>query len=108
MGPGYVVAALLEVAGLSGLVVAAFVMHTERKARVAELRTVLRSGPSSVAAIGAALQGRWWLIAPRVVDVPVVTHRREAGERGESAARSALSRAIARPACAVAVSVSAG
>ena len=108
MGPGYVVAALLEGAGLSGLVLAAVMIRTERKTRVAELRNVLRSGQSAVAAAGPALQNRWRVSAPRVVNVPVVTANRGAGRLHESAARSALGRAFARtnPPAARALSVS--
>ena len=88
------VAALLEGAGLCGLVVAAFVMRRERLARVAELRTVLRSGQSPVAVVSPAVRSRWRLGAPRIVSVPVIVPPRGAtGPRG-SAARSALGRAF--------------
>ena len=50
MGPGYVVAAVLETSGLIGLVVGGFVLRAERQARVADLRDFLRSGQSSLSA----------------------------------------------------------
>lgn len=112
MGPGYVVAALLEGAGLSGLVVAAFVMRTERMARVAELRTVLRTGQSSTAVVKPAVPRRWRMGAPRIVSVPVVMQPRGATRPRESAARSALGRAFVQaaplPARGMAASISAG
>jgi hypothetical protein len=96
MGPGYVVAVLLEVAGLSGIVVAAFAMRTERKARVAELRSFLLSGQTSVAVPTPVAQNRWFSPTPRVVNVPVATQQRRDGRPQETAARSALGRAFAR------------
>ncbi|MDP4003457.1 hypothetical protein [Methylobacterium sp. NEAU K] len=96
MGPGYVVAAFLEAAGLIGLVVAAVVMRTEHRAKAAELRSFLRSGQMPLPASGSASASRWGQAAPRIIDIPVVPHRRDGAQGHDSAARSALGRAIAR------------
>lgn len=96
MGPGYVVAALLEVAGLSGIVLASFVMRTERRARVAELRSFLLSGQISVTSPAPVVQNRWFSPASRVVNIPVAPKGRDDGRPRDSAARSALTRAFAR------------
>lgn len=95
MGPGYVAAVLLEVAGLSGIVVAAFVIRTERRARVAELRSFLLSGQIPVTGPIPVSQRLWFSPGPRVVNVPVAQGRDHRRPR-ESAARSALGRAFAR------------
>ena len=108
MGPGYVVAAVFETAGLIGLTVAASVMRAERQARVAELRSFLRSGQAALSASGSIVPTRWGWAAPRVIDVPVVTHRRDAGQPLDSAARSALTRAIRKPAPDTIAAITAG
>ncbi|MCJ2124114.1 hypothetical protein [Methylobacterium sp. J-077] len=94
MGPGYVVAAVFETSGLIGLVVAGFAIRAERQARASGLRDFLRSGQISLSASGLISPSRWRGATPRVVDVPVVAHRRGASHRRDSAARSALGRAI--------------
>ena len=96
MASGYVVAALLETAGLIGLVIAAFKIRAERQAKAAELRSFLRSGqmPSSVPAASGV---HWGAAAGRHdIAVPFAPDRSRAAGTRPSNARSALSRAVVR------------
>lgn len=98
MASGYVVAALLETAGLIGLVIAAIRMRAERQARAAELRGFLRSGQSSSSHLGVAEPRRTALSGSGLSAIPVVPSRGQARPQRDSAARSALGRAIIRTA----------
>jgi hypothetical protein len=98
MASGYVVAAFLELAGLVGLVVAAVRMRTERQEKAAELRGFLRSGQSASSSLGTAEPRRAALFGSRLSAIPVVPSRGFAGPQRDSAARSALGRAIIRTA----------
>lgn len=94
MASGYVVAAILEAAGLIGLVIALVNIQTERRARAAELRGFLRSGQTSGPASDAT-GPRWPMrFGARVVVLPVAPGGMT--PRHESAARAALGRAILR------------
>jgi hypothetical protein len=98
MASGYVVAAFLEAAGLIGLVCAAFTMRAERRAKAAELRGFLRSGQISSASLGVAEPRRAVLFGSRLSAISVVPGRDRAKPQPDSAARSALGRAILRTA----------
>ena len=96
MASGYVVAAFLETAGLIGLVIAAIRMRAERRAKAEELRGFLRSGQRSSSNIGV-VEPRWTaMFGPRLSAIPVVPSRGQARPQRDSAARSALGRAIIR------------
>jgi hypothetical protein len=94
MASGYVVAAFLETAGLIGLVIAAVRMRAERQAKAADLRGFLRSGQSSSSNLGVAEPRRTALFGSRLSAIPVVPSRGHTRPQRDSAARSALGRAI--------------
>jgi hypothetical protein len=95
MASGYVVAAFLEAAGLIGLVIAVFKIRAERQAKVAELRSYLRSGQIAPSAANAFGSQRPTGSGRRVVAVPFAPDRTRTLDAQVSAARTALSRAIA-------------
>ena len=111
MASGYVVAALLETAGLIGLVIAVLKIRSERQLKAADLRSFLRSGDiASSAAVGGSHRVSR---SGRCSDaVPFVPGRCRVGDSRPSTARSALGRAIARgegsARATVAASISAG
>lgn len=92
MASGFVIAAILETAGLIGLVLACIRIRAERRAKAAELRNFLRSGQSVSAPveIGSAHHRR----TARLVTVPYAMGRDRAGPSRDSVARSALRRAL--------------
>ena len=96
MALGYVIAALLEAAGLIGLVVALIKIAAERRAKAAELRSFLRSGQSASTPLDLGSGHRRNARGARVVSVPYATGRDRTGPPRDSAARSALRRAVAR------------
>ena len=94
MASGYVIAALLETAGLIGLVIAAVKIRAERQAKAGELRSFLRSGqlPPSIPVL---VRSRWTsATGGRTLTLQATSGRTPAA--GESTARSALGRAIVR------------
>lgn len=95
MASGYVIAALLEAAGLIGLVVALITIRVERQAKAAELRRFLRSG-QTVAAPRALGGYRRTASESRVVTIPYAAGRGRSGSPHDASARSALRRAVAR------------
>ncbi|MCJ2088191.1 hypothetical protein MKK88_19710 [Methylobacterium sp. E-005] len=96
MASGYVIAALLEAAGVISLVFALIKIRAERRAKAAELRSFLRSGQSGAATLNVGGAQRRAVSGSRVVTVPYAAGRGRAGPLHDSAARSALRRAIAR------------
>lgn len=96
MASGYVVAAFLEAAGLIGLVIAVFRMRAEKLAKAAELRGFLRSGQTSLSTLEPAGLRRPTASSARLMAVPFERCSRSAGSTPDSAARSALRRAIVR------------
>ncbi|SDM42629.1 hypothetical protein SAMN05216360_10258 [Methylobacterium phyllostachyos] len=95
MASGYVVSAVLEAAGLIGLVIALIKIRAERRAKAAELRSFLRSGQGALASFDGALMRRHADVTARVVVVPFAPERGTARPARDSAARSALKRAVA-------------
>ena len=88
MAPGYVIALVLESAGLVGLLVGLLRMRTERRERAAELRGLLLTGNATAAGAGGLRAGT---PAPRrvlVIPTPANT------QHDASAARVALHRAL--------------
>ncbi|MEE7504273.1 hypothetical protein ACLBXO_19635 [Methylobacterium sp. C33D] len=110
MAAGYVVAAFLEAAGLVGLAIALLRMRTERRARVAELRSFLRSG--QIPTFDLAGTRRPADAAARAIAVPYTATRGDASAAKPSAARAALGRAFmpggAAPRAGLADAISAG
>lgn len=96
MALGYVIAALLEVAGLIGLVCALVRIRAEHRVRAAELRGFLRSGQSVSGPLDTGGSRRRTAGDARVVTIPYAQGRDRAGPPRDSAARSALRRAVAR------------
>ncbi|MCJ2062068.1 hypothetical protein MKK63_05050 [Methylobacterium sp. J-088] len=96
MASGYVVAAILETAGLVGLVLALVRIQAERRAKVAELRSFLRSGQTGSAAGDHGGSHHRAAFGTRVVAVPYAAAPGLTGPTRDTAARSALRRAIAR------------
>ncbi|MGU3668722.1 hypothetical protein ACLBX9_31470 [Methylobacterium sp. A49B] len=94
MASGYVVAAFLEAAGLIGLVIAAIKIRAERQAKVAELRSYLRSGQIAPSAANPLGSPRIAGSGGRVVAVPFAPDQTRTLDAQVSAARSALRRAI--------------
>jgi len=95
MASGYVVSAVLELAGLIGLMIALIKMRAERRAKVAELRGFLRSGQGALAGLDGTLTRRYADSTARVVVVPYARERSTPRPAQDSAARSALKRAVA-------------
>lgn len=97
MASGYVIAALLEAAGLIGLALALIRIRAEREEKAAELRSFLRSGQSTLAPPDSGSARRRFTVGTRVIAIPYATNSGpSSGPTGHSAARSALQRAIAR------------
>jgi hypothetical protein len=94
MASGYVVAALLEAAGLIGLVIATLTMRAERRAKAAELRGFLRSGQASTTGVTVPEARRHATPGTRFVLLAVPPRSGTAMPHQASAARSALGRAI--------------
>lgn len=107
MASGYVVAALLETAGLIGLMIAALKIRSERQMKAAELRCFLHSG--QIASPGAAIGGPQRLSGSgrRNAAIPFAPSRDRVADPRPSTARSALSRAIARGEASVRANVAA-
>lgn len=93
MASGYVVAAILEMAGLTGLVIAAFRLRGERLAKSTDLRSFLLSG--HIPASELPSPPRWARPDARVIAVPVLLEL-SSGAAPDSPARSALRRAVLR------------
>ena len=96
MASGYVVAALLEMAGLIGLVIAAFKIRAERQAKAAELRSFLRSGQMSSSGQASSGAHRGAASGRHDIAIPFAPDRSRAAGIRPSNARAALSRAVAR------------
>ncbi|MEL6063829.1 MULTISPECIES: hypothetical protein [unclassified Methylobacterium] len=96
MASGYVIAALLEAAGLIGLALALVKLRAEREAKAAELRSFLRSGQSISTASDTTGSHRRTVFGSRVTTIPYAEETGRAEPACESAARAALRRAIAR------------
>jgi hypothetical protein len=96
MASGYVIAAVLELAGLFGLVLALFRIQAERRTKAAELRSFLRSGQGGSSALDIGALRRRTDYGARVVTVPATAARSGAVANRDSAARSALRRAVLR------------
>lgn len=94
MAPGYVIALLLEAAGLAGLVLALAVLRAEERARAAELRLFLKSGQSGRATPGPVSRQRRRGPSARPADLPVTLVRQGAAVLADSAARAALHRVL--------------
>lgn len=96
MASGYVVAVVLEAAGLIGLAIALVRIRAERRVKRAGLRNFLQSGQNALSGIdGTVARGRADS-RTQVIVVPYVPARSDAPSVRESAARSALGRAIVR------------
>ncbi|MCJ2133490.1 hypothetical protein MKK69_05320 [Methylobacterium sp. J-026] len=108
MASGYVIAAVLEAAGLIGLAIALVTMRAERRAKAAELRSFLRSGQSASSAFDTAGSYRQTDSGTRVIAIPYTSKRRDGVPAPETAARSALGRAIQQFRTDIPVPVSAG
>ena len=97
MALGYVIAALLEAAGLIGLALALVRIRAERAEKAAGLRSFLRSGQSTLAPPDSGSVRRRFTAGTRVIAIPyAIKPGHGSGPTGHSAARSALQRAIAR------------
>lgn len=96
MALGYVVAAILETAGLVGLVLALLRIQAERRAKVAELRSFLRSGQTVSTPRDIAGSHHRAAFGTRVVAIPYAAESGRTVPTRDTAARSALRRAIAR------------
>lgn len=94
MASGYVIAALLEAAGLTGLVLALVKIRAERRIKAAELRSFLRSGQSGSPALDISGAHRRTDGRARVVAIPSTTGFNSTALNRGSAAHSALRRAI--------------
>ncbi len=108
MASGYVIAAVLEAAGLIGLAIALVTMRAERRAKAAELRSFLRSGQSVSPAFDTVGSSRKAASETRVIAIPYTSKRAAGAPAPETAARSALGRAIRQLHTDLPVPVSAG
>ena len=95
MASGYVIAALLEASGLIGLALALMRIRAEREAKATELRSFLRSGQSALAPFDIGGSRRRVTIGTRVVAIPYAAEPGRTAPTRDTAARSALRRAIA-------------
>ncbi len=95
MAPGYVIAAICETAGLLALVVALVILRAERRAKSSELRSFLRSGQHALAMSGHTALNRRRGAAIRGRNLPIAPAKPKDPATRDSAARSALDRAVA-------------
>lgn len=90
MASGYVIALVLEAAGVCGLILGTLTLRSERRARAAELRGLLLTGNATATTVSSPRPVATRAAPRRVVMVPVPAER----VQDAFAARTALHRAL--------------